>query len=56
MAWSQDPEVGLSSSGGSLSDDPAFRARLEQEAREIQQDAEDKALFPVVQLGVTARF
>lgn len=56
VAWSQDPEVGLSSSGGSLSDDPAFRARLEQEAREIQQDAEDKALFPVVQLGVTARF
>ena len=56
VAWSQDPEVGLSSSGGSLSDDPAFRARLEQEAREIQQDAEDKVLFPVVQLGVTARF
>ena len=56
VAWSQDPEVGLSSSGGSLSDDPAFRARLEQEAREIQQDAEDTALFPVVHLGGTARF
>ena len=56
VAWSQEPEVGLSSSGGTLSDDPIFRARLEQEARDIQQDAEDKAFFPVVQLGVTARF
>ena len=56
VAWSQEPEVGLSSSGGTLSNDPIFRARLEQEAREIQEDAEDKAFFPVVQLGVTARF
>lgn len=56
VAWSQEPEVGLSSSGGTLSNDPAFRARLEQEARDIQQDAEDKAFFPVVQLGLTARF
>ena len=56
VAWSQEPEVGLSSSGGTLSNDPIFRARLEQEAREIQEDAKDKALFPVVQLGVTARF
>lgn len=56
VAWSQEPEVGLSSSGGTLSNDPIFRARLEQEARDIQEDAKDKALFPVVQLGVTARF
>jgi len=56
VAWSQEPEVGLSSSGGTLSNDPAFRARLDQEARDIQEDAKDKAFFPVVQLGVTARF
>ena len=56
VAWSREPEVGLTSSGGTLSDDPNFRARLEQEARDIQQDAEDKAFFPVVQVGVTARF
>lgn len=56
VAWSQEPEVGLSSEGGTLSNDPDFRARLEQEAREIQEDAKDKAFFPVVQLGVTARF
>ena len=56
VAWSQEPQVGLTSEGGTLSNDPAFRARLEQEAREIQEDAEDKAFFPVVQLGLTARF
>ncbi|MGV3580442.1 hypothetical protein [Brevundimonas sp.] len=56
VAWSQKPEVGLNSEGGSLSNDPAFRARLEQEARDIQEDAEDKAFFPIVQLGLTARF
>lgn len=56
VAWSQEPEVGLSSSGGTLSNDPTFRARLDQEARDIQEDAKDKAFFPVVQLGVTARF
>ena len=56
VAWSQEPEVGLTSSGGTLSNDPIFRARLEQEAREIQEDAEDKALFPVLQVGVTRRF
>ncbi len=56
LAWSQKPEVGLSASGGSLSNDPAFRARLEQEARDIQEEAEDKAFFPVVQVGLTARF
>ena len=56
VAWSQEPEVGLSSSGGTLSNDPIFRARLEQEAREIQEDAEDKAFFPIVQVGLTARF
>ena len=56
VAWSQEPEVGLNSEGGTLSNDPIFRARLEQEAREIQEDAEGKAFFPIVQLGVTARF
>lgn len=56
VAWSEDPEVGLSSSGGSLSNDPIFRARLEQEAREIEEEARDRGLFPIVQLGVTARF
>jgi hypothetical protein len=55
VAFSEDPEVGLSSSGGTLSNDPAFRARLEAEAREIGEEA-DYGLFPVAQLGLTYRF
>jgi hypothetical protein len=56
VAWSEAPEVGLTSTGGSLSNDPNFRARLEQEARDISKEAEDKGIFPVVQLGATVRF
>jgi hypothetical protein len=56
VAWSEAPEVALNSTGGSLSNDPAFRARLEQEARDISAEAEDKGIFPIVQLGATVRF
>lgn len=56
FAWSEAPEVALNSTGGSLSNDPAFRARLEQEARDISAEAEDKGIFPIVQLGATVRF
>ncbi len=56
VAWSETPEVALGSTGGSLSNDPAFRARLEQEARDISKEAEDKGFFPIVQLGATVRF
>ncbi len=56
VAWSEAPEVALTSTGGSLSNDPTFRARLEQEARDISAEAEDKGIFPIVQLGATVRF
>lgn len=56
VAWSEAPEVALTSAGGSLSNDPNFRARLEQEARDISEDAQDKGVFPIVQLGATVRF
>ena len=56
VAWSEAPDVALTSTGGSLSNDPAFRTRLEQEARDISEDAKDKGVFPIVQLGATVRF
>jgi hypothetical protein len=56
VAWSDQPEVSLDSSGGTLSNDPAFRARLAQEAESIQSDAEHYGLFPVVQIGLNYRF
>jgi hypothetical protein len=56
VAWSDKPEVGLSSTGGSLSNDPTFRARLDEEARSIQSDAEGYGFYPVVQLGLNYKF
>ncbi|CAN5395602.1 hypothetical protein BH10PSE2_BH10PSE2_12960 [soil metagenome] len=56
VAWSQDPKVSLDSTGGTLSNDPTFRARLAEEERNIQSDAEDYGLFPVLQAGLNYRF
>jgi hypothetical protein len=56
VAWSDTPEVGLDSTGGSLSNDPTFRARLADEARTIQSDVEGYGFYPVVQLGLNYKF
>lgn len=56
VAWSDKPEVGLSASGGTLSNDPTFRARLADEARAIQSDVEDYGFYPIVQLGLNYKF
>ena len=56
VAYSAEPQVGLDSTGGTLSNDPTLRARLDQEAADIREDARDRGLFPVVQLGATVRF
>lgn len=56
VAWSDKPEVGLSASGGTLSNDAAFRARLADEARAIQSDVEDYGFYPIVQLGLNYKF
>lgn len=54
-ALSEDPDVALDSTGGSLSNNAAFRARLEDEADRIR-DETDYGLFPVAQIGLTYRF
>lgn len=56
VAWSDTPEVGLNSTGGTLSNDANFRARLADEARSIQSDAEDYGFYPVIQLGLNYKF
>ena len=56
VAWSDKPEVGLSASGGTLSNDPTFRARLADEARAIQSDVENYGFYPIVQLGLNYKF
>lgn len=56
VAWSDKPEVGLESTGGTLSGDPAFRARLAQERASIQSDVENYGFYPIVQLGLNYKF
>lgn len=56
VAWSDAPEVALTSTGGSLSNDPTFRARLQDESRNITDEAEGYGLFPVVQVGLNYKF
>ena len=49
-------KVDLNASGGTLSDQPAFQDRLAEEEREIQADADDYKVLPVVQIGLNYRF
>lgn len=56
VAFSKKPDVDLAATGGTLSNSPAFQARLEQEEDEIRDDAEGFRFFPVLQIGFTRRF
>lgn len=56
VAFSKKPQVELSSSGGVLSQDPAFQARLAQEEADLREDAKNIRYFPVLQVGLTRRF
>ena len=56
VAWSDEPEVALTSTGGSLSNDPSFRARLRDESQGITDEAEGYGLFPIVQVGLNYKF
>ena len=55
-AFGDEPRVHLNASGGTLSNDPAFQARLAEEEARIQAEADDYKVLPVVQMGVTYRF
>ena len=56
VAWSDQPEVALTSTGGSLSNDATFQARLRNESQRITEEAEDYGLFPVIQVGLNYKF
>ena len=56
VAWSDAPEVALTSTGGSLSNDPNFQARLRDESQAISDEAEGYGLFPVIQVGLNYKF
>ncbi|AQR62739.1 hypothetical protein BZG35_14585 [Brevundimonas sp. LM2] len=55
-AFGDEPQVDLNASGGTLSNDPTFQQRLAEEEAQIQEDANDYDVLPVVQLGLNYRF
>lgn len=50
------PQVNLTSTGGSLSNDPTFQAELAEEEQNLQEAIDDFKVYPVVQAGLTLRF
>lgn len=50
------PDVNLTSTGGSLSNDSNFQNQLAIEEQNLQDDIDDYKVYPVVQLGVTYAF
>ena len=50
------PQVNLTSTGGTLSNDSTFQAQLAQEEANLQEDIDDFEIYPVVQAGLTLRF
>jgi hypothetical protein len=50
------PQVSLTSTGGSLSNDPNLQAQLAQEEQTLQDDINDYEIYPVVQAGITYSF
>jgi hypothetical protein len=56
VAWSEAPEVALTSTGGSLSNDPTLQARLRDESQTITDEAEGYGLFPIIQIGLNYKF
>ncbi len=56
VAWSDEPEVALTSTGGSLSNDPTFQARLRDESQRITEETEGYGLFPIIQVGLNYKF
>lgn len=56
VAFSKKPDVNLTATGGTLSADPIFQARLAAEEADIRNDAKKVRYFPVVQVGLTRRF
>ncbi|OJU09029.1 MAG: hypothetical protein BGN86_04105 [Caulobacterales bacterium 68-7] len=55
-AFSDEPEVALRASGGSLSTNPIFLQNVRQEEASVRDDAKDFKVFPVAQVGLTYRF
>lgn len=56
VSFSKRPSVNLTATGGTLSNDANFQARLAAEEADARDDAKNFKYFPVVQVGLTRRF
>lgn len=64
LAWSLDlgvlfqdaPDIELTSTGGTLSDQPALQDAIAQEEAELEDDIDQFDVYPVVTFGVSYRF
>lgn len=56
VAWSETPDVALTSTGGSLSNDATLQARLRDESQAITEETEGYGLFPIIQIGLNYKF
>jgi hypothetical protein len=50
------PQVDLTATGGTLSNDPNFQTQLAQEEQNLQDEISDYEVYPVVQAGLTFSF
>lgn len=50
------PEVNLTSTGGTLSNDATFQAELQEEEDNLEGDIDDYEVYPVIQAGITVSF
>lgn len=50
------PQVNLTSTGGSLSNDSNFQTQLAAEEQALQDEIDDYEVYPVVQAGLTFAF
>lgn len=55
LLWQGEPEVGLEADG-SLAQDPLFRAALEAERRQLEDEVSDFKAWPVLSIGVVYKF
>ena len=64
LAWSLDlgilfeksPDIELTSTGGTLSDDPSLQAAIAAEEVQLENDLDQYDLYPVLSFGVSYRF
>ena len=54
--YTGSPGVSLSTTGGTLSNDPTFKTQLANEQTNLESDVDIYKYYPVLQAGMTFRF